>query len=33
MKMVHNMTYEDVTTPANKTPNYVNVKNNNDILY
>ena len=33
MKMVHNVSYEDVTTPANKTPDYVNVKNNTDILY
>ena len=25
MKMIHNISYEDVTAPANKTPDYVNV--------
>ena len=26
MKMIHNISYEDVTVPANKTPDYVNVR-------
>ena len=33
MKIVHNLSYEDVIPPANRAHDYVNVKNNNDILY
>ena len=29
MKIVHNVSYEDVIVPANNTPDYVNVRNVN----
>ena len=33
MKIVHNVSYEDVTTHVNKAPDYVNVRNKNERVY
>ena len=33
MKIVHNVSYEDVTTRANRAPDYVNVRNKNERVY
>ena len=32
MKIVHVVSYEDVTAPANRAPDYVNIRNNIKIL-
>ena len=32
MKIVRNVSYEDVTTPPNRAHDYVNVRNNNDRI-
>ena len=32
MKIVRNVSYEDVTTHVNRAPDYVNVRNNNDRI-
>ena len=33
MKIVHNVSYEDVTTRVNRAPDYVNVRNKNERVY
>ena len=33
MKIVHNVSYEDVTTRVNKAHDYVNVRNKNERVY
>ena len=30
MKIAHNMSYEDVTAPDDRAPDYVNVRNNTE---